>query len=125
MLIHRIAGSRRGYLRAWIVEMRRRGWRDHYLVKSSGVAAAEATSAETTAVETASQTTTTKAPAVAASTAVAASAATTARQRFMIGEHQSAGKQRNDGNRGFLPHSFSPVAAAGRARLQPDAQKTR
>src|SRR4029077_5405239 len=70
-----------------------------------------AASAETTAVETASQTTPVEAPSAKAP-AVAASIATTS-QRFMVGEHQSAGKQRNDGNRHFLPHDI-PLLLQGR-----------
>jgi hypothetical protein len=80
--------------------------------------AAVAAAAETTAVETASQTTpveatSAKAPAVAASTA-------TTSQRFMVGEHQSAGKQRNDGNRQFLPHDI-PLLLQRRVALDSSA----
>jgi len=80
--------------------------------------AADAASAKTAAVETTSQTTpveatSAKAPAVAASTA-------TTSQRFMVGEHQSAGKQRNDGNRQFLPHHI-PLLLQRRVALDSSA----
>src|SRR6476646_7345624 len=80
--------------------------------------AADAASAKTAAVETTSQTTpveatSAKAPAVAASTA-------TMSQRFMVGEHQSAGKQRNDGNRPFLPHHI-PLLLQRRVALDSSA----
>ena len=71
--------------------------------------AADAASAETTPVEATSA----KAPAVAASTA-------TTSQRFMVGEHQSAGKQRNDGNRPFLPHDI-PLLLQRRVALDSSA----
>jgi hypothetical protein len=90
------------------------------MVKSSAAksSAADAASAKTAAVETTSQTTpveatSAKAPAVAASTA-------TTSQRFMVGEHQSAGKQRNGGNRPFLPHDI-PLLLQRRVALDSSA----
>ena len=69
--------------------------------------AAETTSAEPTPVETATyaasvKATSAEAPAVAASKPTTA----TASQRFVVGEHQSAGRQRNDADRHFFPHDI-------------------
>jgi hypothetical protein len=63
-----------------------------------------ADAAETTTVETATvKATSAKAPGVAASKPTTAA---TASQRFVVGEHQSAGSQRNDADRHFFPHDI-------------------
>ena len=79
--------------------------------KSSAAVAASAV--ETTSQTTPVEATSAKAPAVAATTA-------TTSQGFMVGEHQSTGKQRNDGNRQFLPHDI-PLLLQRRVALDSSA----
>jgi hypothetical protein len=70
--------------------------------------AAEPTSAEPPTVETASA----EPPAVK----TASAEAPTVSQRFVVEEHQSAAKERNDGNCHFLPHDILSCCNSGSGR---------
>jgi hypothetical protein len=67
---------------------------------------AEPTSAKATTEETAAHTASVKATSAKAPAVSAPKPTATASQRFVVGEHQSAGKRRNDGNRHFFPHDI-------------------
>jgi hypothetical protein len=60
--------------------------------------------AETAAVETVFQSTTVEANSAKARAMASSKPAATTSQRFLVGEHQSRGKQRNHGNRQILRH---------------------
>jgi hypothetical protein len=77
-------------------------------------------SAETTTMETASQSTTVEATSAKAPAVAACKPAAPTSQRFMVSEHQGAGKQQNDGNRRFLPHDI-PLMLQRRIALDSSA----
>jgi hypothetical protein len=70
--------------------------------------AAEPTSAEPPAVESAS--------AESATVETASAESPTVSQRFVVGKHQSATKERNDGNCHFLPHDILSCCNSGSGR---------